>query len=69
VLALFGATDPRVSAPRGTGPIRIVMDPEPCSPCFLRECPIPGHPCLTKIGTARVVREALRMLEGGVLQA
>ncbi len=65
VLALFGATDPRVSAPRGPGLSRIVMDPEPCSPCFLRDCPIPGHPCLTKIGTARVLREAREMLEGG----
>jgi heptosyltransferase-2 len=65
VLALFGATDPRVSAPRGPGLSRLVMDPEPCSPCFLRDCPIPGHPCLTKIGTARVLREAREMLEGG----
>jgi heptosyltransferase II len=62
VLALFGATDPRVSAPRGPGPIRIVMDPEPCSPCFLRDCPIPGHPCLTKIAPVRVLREVQAML-------
>jgi heptosyltransferase II len=62
VLALFGATDPRVSAPRGPGRIQVVMDPEPCSPCFLRTCPIPGHPCLTKLGVERVLRDARRLL-------
>ena len=63
VLALFGATDPNVSGPIGPGPRTVLMDPEPCSPCFLRDCPIPGHPCLTKIGAARVLREAQRMLQ------
>jgi heptosyltransferase-2 len=63
VLALFGATDPRVSAPRGPGPLRLLMDPEPCSPCFLRTCPIPGHPCLTKIAPVLVLREARALLD------
>jgi heptosyltransferase II len=62
VLALFGATDPIVSGPRGPGRAVVVMDPEPCSPCFLRDCPIPGHPCLTKIGAPRVFRAALALL-------
>ncbi len=63
VLALFGATDPVVSRPLGHGPRQLIFDPEPCSPCFLRECPVPGHPCLSKIGVARVLREAQSMLE------
>ncbi len=62
VLALFGATDPVVSGPRGPGPRRVLSDPEPCSPCFLRDCPIPGHPCLSKIGATRVLREAQALL-------
>lgn len=61
-LALFGASDPVVSAPSGPGPARVIYDPEPCSPCFLRRCPVVGHPCLAKIGVARVHRVAQRML-------
>jgi heptosyltransferase-2 len=64
VLALFGATDPNVSGPRGPGRSVVVMDPEPCSPCFLRDCPIPGHPCLTKIGAPHVFRAALALMNG-----
>jgi len=63
VLALFGATDPVVSSPIGAEPRRLVYDPEPCSPCFLRECAVPGHPCLAKIGVGRVERLARAMLE------
>ncbi len=64
VLALFGATDPVVSSPLGQRERRLIYDPEPCSPCFLRECPIPGHPCLTKLGVGRVHRAARAMLDG-----
>lgn len=64
VLALFGATDPVVSSPLGRGPRRLLYDPEPCSPCFLRTCPVPGHPCLGKVGVERVRREARALLDG-----
>lgn len=62
VLALFGATDPAVSGPAGPGPRRILLAPTPCSPCFLRTCPIPGHPCLAAIGVARVEQAACALL-------
>ncbi len=62
VLALFGATDPVVSSPIGAGPRTLLYDPEPCSPCFLRECALPGHPCLQKIGVAWVERSARGLL-------
>ncbi len=61
-LALFGASDPVVSGPLGRGERRLIYEPEPCSPCFLRDCPIPGHPCLTKIGVERVYRAAREMM-------
>ncbi len=63
VVALFGATDPNVSAPLGPGPCTLIQRVEPCSPCFLRECPIPGHPCLAGISTARVLA-AIRAVVG-----
>jgi heptosyltransferase-2 len=53
VVALFGATDPGISGPRG-GLATVVSEPVPCAPCFLRECPVPGHPCLSRIAPARV---------------
>lgn len=65
VLALFGATDLRVSGPLGPGPRRLLLGSAPCSPCFLRDCPIPGHPCLTQIGASRALREAQALLDGG----
>lgn len=65
LLALFGATDPVVSAPAASGPCRLLYDPEPCSPCFLRQCPVPGHPCLEKFGVEQVRQEALEMLDRG----
>lgn len=55
VVALFGPTDPALTAPRG--PARVVRHPVPCSPCFHRRCPI-DHPCLRELDAARV-RQAL----------
>jgi heptosyltransferase-2 len=43
VVALFGPTDPVLTAPRG--PATIVTHAVPCAPCFYRTCPI-EHPCL-----------------------
>jgi heptosyltransferase-2 len=51
VAALFGPTDPRLSAPRGR--VRVLVHPVPCSPCFYRVCPI-EHPCLRGIEAVRV---------------
>jgi heptosyltransferase-2 len=51
VVALFGPTDPALSAPRG--PVTVVANPVPCAPCFYRACPI-EHPCLRGIRGTRV---------------
>jgi heptosyltransferase-2 len=51
VVALFGPTDPELTAPRG--PCVAVNHPVPCAPCFYRMCPI-EHPCLRGIAAAAV---------------
>jgi heptosyltransferase-2 len=61
VVALFGPTDWRRSAPRGT--VEVLTHPTPCAPCFYPTCPI-DHPCLRGISPARVV-ERLHALEPG----
>ena len=55
VVALFGPTDARLSAPRG--PVRVISHAVACAPCFYRACPI-EHPCLRGIDAGEV-REAL----------
>ena len=55
VVALFGPTDPALTAPRG--PVCVIAHDVPCAPCFYRACPI-DHPCLRGVG-ADEVRNAL----------
>jgi len=38
-LAIFGSTEPQLTGPMGTR-TRALRHHVPCSPCFLRECPI-----------------------------
>ena len=52
VVALFGPTDPRLTAPRG--PVAVVRGDVPCAPCFYRTCPI-DHPCMRAIEAPAVV--------------
>jgi heptosyltransferase II len=51
VVALFGPTDPRLTAPRG--PVRVITHAVACAPCFYRACPI-EHPCLRGIAADAV---------------
>ena len=62
VLALFGSTDPAVCGPRGRGPLRVLYEQVECAPCYLRECPVPGHPCLDQFSVERVEREVRSLL-------
>lgn len=57
VLALFGPTDWRETAPWGAGH-HVLRAEWPCAPCKLRECPI-DHGCMRALRTEQVV-EALR---------
>lgn len=63
-VALFGPTDPRLTAPRG--PAAVLDHPVPCAPCFYRVCPI-DHPCLAGIGAdavAAAIRSVRALAEG-----
>jgi heptosyltransferase-2 len=55
VVALFGPTDPALSAPRG--PAAVIAGNAPCAPCFYTRCPI-DHVCMRSI-TAEAVAEAV----------
>jgi len=60
VVALFGPTDPRLTAPRGADHA-ILWKAPPCAPCFARRCPI-DHRCMRAITVEEVygaVRERL----------
>ena len=58
VVALFGPTDPALTAP--LGPVAVVSRAVPCAPCFYRECPI-DHPCMRGI-SAEVVGQRVDAL-------
>jgi heptosyltransferase-2 len=60
VLALFGPTDWRETAPVGAAS-RVLREPVPCAPCKLRECPI-DHRCMLGVSVERVAGAAEGML-------
>ena len=60
VVALFGPSDERATAPLGRH--EILSTPVRCRPCLLRDCPI-DHRCMTGIQTADVF-DALARLGG-----
>jgi heptosyltransferase II len=56
VVAIFGSTDPRGTAP--ATPRRTIVQEKPyCSPCFLRRCPT-DHRCMTQVSPASVTTAA-----------
>ncbi len=57
--AVFGPTDWRETAPRGTVQALVRVDVE-CAPCKLRDCPI-DHRCMTRVSPDRVAAEALTL--------
>jgi heptosyltransferase-2 len=62
VVALFGPTDPALSAPRGH--TISLTHPVPCAPCFYRVCPI-EHPCLRGLDAVRVRDAVLTLIGSG----
>ncbi len=63
VAALFGSTSSDLTGPISSGEFRhpILQSDAPCSPCFLRECPIDFR-CMKGIGVERVVNTISRMI-------
>ena len=61
-IALFGPTDPALTAPRG--PAAVVQHTVACAPCFYRTCPI-DHVCMQSIEAAEVMERARAMLSWG----
>ena len=56
VVAIFGSTSPELTAPLAASEslLKILRSDAPCSPCFLRECPIDFR-CMNGISVERVV--------------
>jgi lipopolysaccharide heptosyltransferase I len=61
-LVLFGPTDPLRTGPYGNDH-HILRTSRDCQPCYSRECPFPGLPCMTGITPDQVVAEARAMLD------
>jgi heptosyltransferase-2 len=61
VVAVFGPTDWRTTAPMGTNHA-LVRHPVDCAPCLLRECPI-DHRCMTRITVDEVLAAAVKQMQ------
>jgi heptosyltransferase-2 len=63
VVVPFGSTSPELTGPGMPGDSRhqVLRAGAPCSPCFLRECPIDFR-CMTGIGVEMVVAAVLRSI-------
>ena len=62
IVAVFGPTDSRTTAPYGQEQ-SVVREPVDCAPCLLRDCPI-DHRCMTRISVDRVYETAVQQLAG-----
>ena len=62
VVAIFGPTDWRTTAPFGSAHA-IVRQPVDCAPCLLRECPI-DHRCMTRVSVDQVYEAATKQVAG-----
>lgn len=62
VVGIFGSTSPELTGPGLPGDLthRIIRASTPCSPCFLRTCPI-DFQCMRSIEVSLVVNEILAM--------
>ncbi len=61
--ALFGSTDSSWTGPQS--PYHVVLQADvPCSPCFLRECPL-GRECMKSLTVEKVLRAVETILQRG----
>ncbi|MDF0674634.1 MAG: lipopolysaccharide heptosyltransferase II [Nitrospira sp.] len=61
VVAVFGPTDWRTTAPYGQER-SIVREAVDCAPCLLRECPI-DHRCMTRVSVEKVYEAAIQVVK------
>lgn len=67
LVAIFGPTDWKTTAPFGDGHA-LVRQPVDCAPCLLRECPI-DHRCMTGVTVEQVVAAADRLMPASLSAA
>jgi lipopolysaccharide heptosyltransferase II len=67
VVAIFGSTEPALTAPLGEKQIVIRHQVE-CSPCFLRECPLDFR-CMDAVSVSEVAEAVLQLLGSRVTPA
>jgi heptosyltransferase II len=65
VVVPFGSTSPELTGPGlpGDARNRLIKSDAPCSPCFLRECPIDFR-CMKDISVERVVQAVVESFNG-----
>ena len=59
-LSIYGSTEPALTGPMGAR-VRVLRHHVPCSPCFLRECPL-DFSCMTGVSVAQGILAAETML-------
>jgi heptosyltransferase-2 len=62
VVAVFGPTEPRATAPFHA-PAAVLKKDAPCGPCLYRSCPF-DHRCMTAITAEEAYRAGLAFLQG-----
>ncbi len=64
VVVPFGSTSPELTAPGlpGDPRHRLLQSNAPCSPCFLRECPVDFR-CMKNLGVERVAEAVLQLAQ------
>ena len=67
VVVPFGSTSPELTGPGlpGDARHRLIKSDAPCSPCFLRECPIDFR-CMNGLSVSALVEATLSALAGRV---
>ena len=65
VVVPFGSTSPELTGPglAGDERHRLIKSDAPCSPCFLRECPIDFR-CMNGLSVSALVEATLSALSG-----
>ncbi len=64
-IAIFGSTEPSLTGPLGKS-VRVLRHHVPCSPCFLRNCPL-DFSCMTSITPSQVLATCDEILQQTVV--